>query len=149
MREGERKMRMRTEREKKERKHFREREKKRKEGREIERVRREERARAKHVDPSHPTLKPSPIFSGDRLPTAASQAYLSLCPTHHSTDMRPEWCGRCFKCCHKEHEKFIYRNPAKCGKCWKDGHIGTHYRTRLLNPSIRDTGAHNHNIVII
>jgi Domain of unknown function (DUF4283) len=60
---------------------------------------------------------------------------------HSPTNLRfppsprfPEWHGRCFRCCRQGHLMAVCRNPAKCGKCWKEGHTGNHCQSRKLNP---------------
>lgn len=46
-----------------------------------------------------------------------------------------EWKGRCFRCCRTGHSAAVCRNPLRCGKCWGEGHNGTHCKAQMLNPA--------------
>lgn len=47
-----------------------------------------------------------------------------------------EWKGRCFKCTRTGHKAANCRNPKKCGRCWSNGHIGSHCTQNIVPPPI-------------
>ncbi|KAF3331481.1 Major cell-surface adhesin PAc [Carex littledalei] len=86
-----------------------------------------------------PPRQPAPSTRPRSPPTKPHTFYVSPhSPTHLRFPPSPhfeEWFGRCFKCCKRGHAAAVCRNPRKCGKCWRDGHIGNTCNAQGLNPA--------------